>query len=327
MEKQINQTVQKPAASVSYKSPLFAVLVFFLLLGIGLTVSMALLGGSLGRFSHVETNVISLTPPRTGQGPGSEKPAALRSKPQVSPASQDGAVSPRTTGNSAAQPVEYKGDLEVFDDQEVWTTETHVDLFQSNYDGTVVSDNGEKVIAPGTSNFYSFSLKNSGNIPLDYAVSLKVDAVVEERDGSIAIPLEWRLLDGEKTAVSDWREYGDREETLKEATLNSRHQDNYTIEWRWGFERGMDDADTGLGNAAPERLLGAKATITVTAEQSADLAGKPSDGWQLPKTGDPFNLTLWLSVLAVSVCGLAILFVLVRRRKTGSEGKHNGKKG
>jgi len=312
-KQQIYQAVQKPAASDSRKNHLFAVAAACLLMGVSLAVSMALLGGSLGRFSDAETNVIPLIPPKSAAG-GNTVYSATEPKETVS--------SPRTTGESAArQPDEYRGNLEIADGKQIWGSETQVDLFRNSYGDTVVSGDGEKVIAPGTSNFYRFTLKNNGNMPLDYTISLEVEPQGEEKKAAPAIPLEWRLLEGNGTAVSDWREYGSAER-LKQSTLNSRRQDSYTIEWRWDFERSepMDRTDTELGDWSARLPLGVKATITVHAEQSDDLEKpKPSgsDGWWVPKTGDPFRMTLYLAVLAVSACGLLILIPAVRRKKSG----------
>lgn len=307
MEKtQINQTVLRETAS--HKNRLFAVLATLMLLGVSLAVSMALLGESLGRFLRPETNVIPLIPPSdTRLETDGGKEALPRSEPEGNAKSPD-----RSAGEQTFRP---RGELDVFDDQKSWGSETQVDLFRGSYDGTVVSGDGEKVIAPGTSNYYGFALKNNGNIPLDYTVSLKVEPLTREQEADPPIPLEWRLLDGERTAVSDWQTYNNRERTLKAATLAVRRQDNYTIEWRWGFEQNMDGTDTQMGNAAVERLLGAKATITVSAEQSADWDGKPTGPWWLPQTGDTFNMPLYLAVLAVSGGGLLLLLVLIRRGK------------
>jgi len=301
---QVNQTVLRPADSDSRKNRLFVVFAACILLGIGIVVSLALLGGSLGRFSLVETNVIPLIQSENTR-PGSNPPS--------------GAASPQSAGGAVGRAVDYRGKLSVFDDAQTWGSETQVDLFLGSYNGTVVSGNGEKVIAPGTSNFYGFALKNNGNIPLDYTVSLKVESLSEEQAADPGIPLEWRLLDGEKAPLTLWREYGEQEETLKCSMLDVRRQDNYTIEWRWPYERGADQTDTKLGDEAVNRLLGVKATITVFAEQSADWDGKPTGPWWLPKTGDDFPLYTYLTVAGVSLCGLLILFVIVKRRKKDKE--------
>lgn len=326
MEKQqINQTVRKPSSSDSRKNCLFVVAAICLLLIVGLAVSAALLGGSLGRFSEAETNVIPLIPPKSTGGENT-----VVSGTEASETIAGGsAASPRSTGERTAAPtVEYRGELDIYDGQQIWGSETQVDLFRSSYGDTVVSGDGEKVIAPGTSNYYRFTLKNNGNIPLDYTVSLKVDTYYADRGTASAIPLEWRLLNGNGTAVTDWQGYNDRTQTLKKSTLDARRQNGYTIQWRWEFDRDeiVDRVDTELGVLAEKDLLGVKATITVVAEQSASWDGKPSDDWWIPKTGDPFNLLLYVAVLTISACGLLILFVMMRRRNKDEDNKHGGEK-
>jgi len=303
-KQQTNRAASRPAASGSRKNRLFGVFVLCLLLGVSLAVSSALLGGSLGRFSQKENNVIPLLPPK--------------STPLASGGGNTVYSAPEAEAPTTAQ---YQGNLEVFDNQKVWGSETQVDLFRNSYGQTVVSGDGEKVIAPGTSNFYSFALKNNGNIPLDYSVSLSVDTYEADQSAASAIPLEWRLLSGDGTAVTDWQGYNGRSQTLKQSTLAVRHQDGYTIEWRWVFERGADTLDTDMGDLAAVLPLGVKATITVYAEQSAGWQEeKPTGPWWLPKTGDSFNLPLYLAVLAVSALGLLVLLAAARHKNKRSGG-------
>ena len=180
-------------------------------------------------------------------------------------------------GDTDSQSDSTQGGLAVSDDTQTWDSETHVNLFRSGYGSTVKSGDGDKIIAPGTSNQYAFSVKNEGGLPLDYAISLEVKVVSEEKE-SQKLPLEWRLLFGDGTMVSDWQIYNGRTETLKESTLNVRNQDNYTIEWRWAYEQGggMDETDTMLGNLAVDQPLSVEATIYVHAEQRTD-GENPSD--------------------------------------------------
>ena len=70
------------------------------------------------------------------------------------------------------------------DDKVVWENETDIEIFKSEYvnghnEITVLSSDGNGIIAPGTENSYTFNLKNNGNIAIDYtmntAFSLKID--------------------------------------------------------------------------------------------------------------------------------------------------------
>ena len=63
------------------------------------------------------------------------------------------------------------------DGQKVWETDTEIELFRSEYkndkgDIVVESSNDESVFAPGSQIDYTFSLKNNGNMAIDYGVQL-----------------------------------------------------------------------------------------------------------------------------------------------------------
>ena len=78
-------------------------------------------------------------------------------------------------------------DMLVKDKDVSWETNSFVDLFREFYtndDGmiTVTSVDGEKVIAPGTSNQYEFSIKNTGSIPLEYVLNLNSLFSIDEYD-------------------------------------------------------------------------------------------------------------------------------------------------
>jgi len=293
-----DRTVYRQTADEFHKkTPQFSIFIICILLAISIIVTTVLLGISLGRFSDKGSNVIALAPSNNA---GSEYAA---------------------DGNTNIQSDSYRGELLVQDDVKTWSTETNVDLFKESYDGTVKSDDGDKRIAPGTSNYYDFTLKNNGNIPLDYSVSLKIENHLKNQTGEAEIPLEWRLLAEDGTIISDWQEYNEKTKVLKKDTLNVRRRDSYTIEWRWIFERGqeMDIEDTELGNLSVNQPIGVQATIYVQAEQSADWDGKLHITDMLPHTGDTFNPVVYLVLLAISICVLLILIVVYKRRKKGGD--------
>ena len=120
---------------------------------------------------------------------------------------------------------------------------------------TVNSGNGDKVIAPGTENSYTFKLKNTGNVALDYTV--EVDAYFTPAD--IEIPITGRLNRYDGTWV-----IGGKDEYAKvpvldtaedNATLGAGKYTYYTLDWLWPFESGNDELDTMLGNLAVDQEL------------------------------------------------------------------------
>ena len=220
-----------------------------------------------------------------------------------------------TTVPQATQPPKNPG-FEASDDNTVWRTNTQVEIFRVSYVNgeqviTVNSGNGDKVIAPGTENSYTFKLKNTGNVALDYTV--EIDAYFTPADIEIPITCRLNRYDGAwviggkdeyaKVSVLDTAE--------DKATLGAGKYTYYTLDWLWPFESGNDELDTMLGNLATEQDLTFTIVIKTTATESSD----PYDdsGITPPQTGDNSNLTLWI-VLAVSSFAM-MMFLLFYQDK------------
>jgi hypothetical protein len=213
------------------------------------------------------------------------------------------------------QPSKKPG-FEVSDDNTVWSTNTQVEIFRISYVNgeqviTVNSDNGDKVIAPGTENSYTFKLKNTGNVALDYTV--EIDAYFTPAD--VEIPITGRLNRYDGAWVIGGKEEYAKVSVLDtaedKATLGAGKYTYYTLDWLWPFESGNDELDTMLGNLATEQDLTFTIVIKTTATESSD----PYDdsGITPPQTGDNTNLTLWI-VLAVSSFAM-MMFLLFYQNK------------
>ncbi len=121
-----------------------------------------------------------------------------------------------------------------------WETETSIDLFKTTYSDangnvTVQSNNGDKVIAPGTTNYYIFTIKNTGNISLDY--SLVLDGVFQIQDHPL--PFYVRLRCGYEWLVGDpehWIHVDELGEVTAQRTLPRNTSDTYVFEWQWPYE-------------------------------------------------------------------------------------------
>lgn len=207
--------------------------------------------------------------------------------------------------------------FEVGDDQTVWSTNTQIEIFRISYENgqqiiTAKSDDGEKIIAPGTKNSYTFKLKNTGNVALNYTV--EIEAYFTPAD--IAIPITGRLnrYDG-KWIIGGQNEYATVNEldTAKDkATLGAGKYTYYTLDWLWPFESGNDELDTLLGDLAAEQDL----TFTIVIKTLATESSDPSDssGITPPQTGDNSQLALWM-VLAVSSFIMILFFLFYQNKK------------
>ena len=224
---------------------------------------------------------------------------------------------PPTTVPQATQPPKKPG-FEASDDNTVWSTNTQVEIFRISYVNgeqvvTVNSNYGDKVIAPGTENSYTFKLKNTGNVALDYTV--EVDAYFTPAD--IEIPITGRLnrydgawVIGGKDAYANVPVL----DTAKDhATLGVGKYTYYTLDWLWPFESGNDALDTTLGNLAVDGDLTFTIVIKTTATESSD----PYDDSGItppPQTGDNTDLTLWI-VLAVSSFAMMIFLLFYQNKE------------
>lgn len=213
-----------------------------------------------------------------------------------------------------------KPGFRVTDENTVWTGETQVEIFRVSYDNadgevTVHSKGGDKVLAPGTSNTYEFALENTGNVALDYSMSMEAYF----SHGQYPIPVNARVTDyrnnfltGSQTAMADV------------LTLNNVQQSGviaagnvypYTLEWEWPFESGSDEYDTMLGNLVEEEDI----TLTIVIKTTASCNIDPDAGGGVPKTGDTNNIGLLAALLVLSLIGFVAVVLLLKRKGDDDE--------
>ncbi len=153
-----------------------------------------------------------------------------------------------------------------------WETKTSVDLFKSAYvneEGkvTVKSENGEKIIAPGASNEYSYTIKNTGNISLNY--EMQIDGVFTISDKTL--PLFVRLRFGDTWLIGakdEWIHIDEVEGVLSQRTLGAKKADVYVFEWMWPYET---DKET-------DKLIGDLNDILIDADANDTSIGDISIG-------------------------------------------------
>lgn len=225
-------------------------------------------------------------------------------------ATEDSSASSGSSGSVAAP------SFEVFDSETVWGTDTNVELFRATYENgeqlvTVEGSNGEKVIAPGTTNTYVFKLKNTGNVALDYDVEVEAFFTPEE----VEIPVESRIKRYDGEWMLGGEAHFDGVELMNgatdRATLGKGCYTYYTLEWQWPFE-GDDALDTALGNLAKEQELLFTLKIKTTATESDD--PNAEGGILAPYTGDSGANTLMWGILAGTAFIILIILIFGKKR-------------
>lgn len=204
------------------------------------------------------------------------------------------ALFPNKTTKSLANDVSYvpaklDPEMKASDGETNWETYTDVDLFKTTYTGTdgqvtVKSENGEKIIAPGTTNSYRFSLKNTGNVSLDYTLSL--DGVFKLANQNM--PFEVRLSKGNEWLAGgeeQWVSINDLNKVVEKATLPVGKYVTYVMEWQWPFENDEKDMlllqdlnDTILGDTATTADTDFKLSINTVSEVTPGAVAEDKNG-------------------------------------------------
>ena len=213
--------------------------------------------------------------------------------------------------------------------------EAEAEIFRLSYDETGkvtvigVEGNEDHLIAPGTSNLYQFTLANTGDVALDY--SLTMEAYVTGTD--LWIPVNARVWDHtNKYLVGSADEMPDVMElnTVNEkGVLGAGRYAVYSLEWEWPFERpdengditSNDIYDTMLGNLAVDEDLVLHIVINTYAEYDED-PNAPGGVIKPPVTGDDAPLVLLVVLCGASFVGLcAMFFAYFRSGRKDKSGK------
>lgn len=213
--------------------------------------------------------------------------------------------------------------------------EAEVEIFKFTYDETgkitVISAPGthDKLIAPGTSNIYQFTLANTGNVALDYTMTM--ESYITGTD--LWIPVETRVWDytnryllGSPDNMVDVLELNTVNET---AELGAGRNAVYSLEWEWPFERfdgdGLalnDEYDTMLGNLAVDNDLVLTIVIRVQAEYDENPDNPDSGLIRPPQTGDDSQIVLLSLLCVISFAGFcAMIFAFVKSGRKEKQDK------
>lgn len=218
----------------------------------------------------------------------------------------------------AASPFLTESWFRTFDENTVWQGETDIEIFRLSYENgtgqvTVNSNNGDKLLAPGTDNSYSFTLENTGSHPVQFEMSMQ--AYFSDNEHPIPVVAKvsdhtGRYLCGSEASSADVLELNHVKDS---GTLRAGYVMPYTLTWEWPFEVD-DEYDTMLGNMAVEEDI----TLTIVIKTLASYTPDGDDG--IPKTGDTSGVGLAFGMMMASMAGLLILLLLPKRRREENHG-------
>ena len=171
-----------------------------------------------------------------------------------------------------------------------------LDLFDESYENgksTVVnSQDGDNLIAPGTTKTAKFAIVNHINNDLKPEVKyeLRIDASKSTADAAILANenIRFKLDDGEwgtfealitqieslakkKSGTKDSGTEDSKANIYEAGEINENFtkEASHTIAWKWDFTNG-NEVDTKMGNAAVDGDLNIEIVVDITAEQVAE---------------------------------------------------------
>jgi hypothetical protein len=219
-----------------------------------------------------------------------------------------------------------------YDKNTIWSTNTDIAIFRYQHDNngdgvfTVVTSDGDKVFAPGTENDYSWSLKNTNTVGLNYIMTVEAYEVLPD---GIYLPIDGRIYSHDDGTYlvggpDEWPDVLEFDGVTQQGVISAGNIKDYTLQWRWIFERGEqiqeglykgdyteDFYDTMLGNLALDEDL--ELHIIIRTSAWIDESNQPGGH---PVTGDSFNPTMWIVIAAIAFVSLLfVVFLALKDRK------------
>ena len=201
-----------------------------------------------------------------------------------------------------------------------WQTGRNTDIFRAEYKNgegksTVVSQDGTKVIAPGVTTSYKFTMQNTGNMAVSYQTdlrfTLKIGDVVQE---DYFFPLKVRLLNdrGEFVIGSDteWINVQDAVLWSYPGLLGANSFETFDLQLMWEFEGGCDELDTYYGDLSAEKGVCLTLKINTYAEEAPDPTAQGGNRVEVEGTQEYGGTIrwLWLALLMINT-GILVFYV------------------
>ncbi len=192
-----------------------------------------------------------------------------------------------------------------------WTQIELADIFSNPEFG------GEKLIAPGTTGSYYFTIKNNANFGMHCDLRFEDINVPESK-----VPMLYRFRSEDEYIMGTETTWLTLEEIVDiTIPLNISKAKEYILDWKWIFEdpenlEERDRADTALGNEAARlaregKDLEYKIQLVINAEQ-AEFPDEP--GGMSPITGETTAYIAAGGILTFG-SGLAIILLAKKRKK------------
>lgn len=208
-------------------------------------------------------------------------------------------------------------------EEDIWESGKEVTIFKTNYvngegETTVVSQDGTKLIAPGTQSTYKFTMYNNGNIAVVYEIDLDFILKIGDKiQNEFIFPLKARLLiENGNYLIGDeteWVNVADATLSKHVSVLGARSYETFVLELLWEFDAGNDALDTMYGDASAEKGVKLTLGINTYAEEHIDPAATGGTRVDISEKSESIEQrVLWIIILllsAIIIVGYILWFI------------------
>ena len=193
-----------------------------------------------------------------------------------------------------------------------WQAGRDTDIFRAEYENgegktTVVSQDGTKVIAPGVTTTYKFTMQNTGNMAVSYQTDLRFILKIGDKvQEDYFFPLKVRLLnDRGEYVIGDedrWVNVQDAVLWSYPGLLGANSYETFELQLTWEFEGGCDELDTYYGDLSAEKGVYLTLKIKTYAEEAPDPTAQGGNRIEVegtPEYGGTIRW-LWLTLLMIN---------------------------
>ena len=208
-------------------------------------------------------------------------------------------------------------------EEDIWESGKEVTIFKTNYvngegETTVVSQDGTKLIAPGTQSTYKFTMYNNGNIAVVYEIDLDFILKIGDKiQNEFIFPLKARLLiENGNYLIGDeteWVNVADATLSKHVSVLGARSYETFVLELLWEFDGGNDALDTMYGDLSVEKGVTLTLGINTYAEEHIDPAATGGTRVDISEKSESIEQrVLWIIILllsAIIIVGYILWFI------------------
>ena len=225
--------------------------------------------------------------------------------------------------------VTKKPGITISDDEIQWENNSDLKIFSSefiNQDNQLIVQNEEKrnIIAPGVEDTYSFKLKNTGNMAVDYNVDINSKFIL----GSKTLikeqpPIIVRIKNDNAYCLGSekkWASINELNDFIGKGTLGVNNYTEYTIEWKWDYEN-SDIVDTSFGilsaNTSEPLEFSIKINTLATANNNPKITGgiKDTEEVEVKEIGGTIKIFPFTILIILIIILVILLIVRIIKEK------------